>query len=383
MRIAVITFFQSQNNYGQLLQCYALQKVLYKLGHRPYLIRYGFHQQFFHWLKKRNFLTIGGLHTTCHQFKEVIRHRKMASERGFDEFRKKHLTQSLRTYNSLAELQYRTPQAGCYITGSDQVWAQLLSKDDNRSFFLDFGSERIKRMSYAASFALDDYPAELKGRLAEQLGRFDAISVRERTGVDICKSVGFDATLTLDPTLLLTADQYQKLIEKPSLTHYCFVYHVNVASKEELWWDEFSDYNRRHGLLSVATFANPIKDMNMEFLEGAGYVYPSIENWLGYISEAEYVLTSSFHGVVFSLLFHKPFVVCLRKASMFAGNDRVTTLLELLNLSDRIMKSEKKVEEIVMKPIDWTDVDFVLEQRRKESLDFLKNNLKSKNESLF
>ena len=376
MRIAVVTFFQSQNNYGQILQCYALQQALRKLGHRPYLIRYGFHQQFFHWLKIKNFLTIQGLRATYHQFKGVIRHGKEASGRGFDEFRKKHLTKSLRTYNSLAELQHCPPPADCYITGSDQVWAQLLSKDDNRVFFLDFGPKRTNRLSYAASFALDDYPADLKGKLAEQLVRFDAISVRERTGVDICKSVGFDATLALDPTLLLTADDYRKLIEKPSLSHYCFVYQVNVASKEELWWDDFSDYNRKHGLSSVATFANPIYDVNMEFLDGADYIYPSIGGWLGYLSEAEYVLTSSFHGVVFSLLFHKPFVVCLRKESMFAGNDRVTTLLDALDLSDRIMSVDRRTEEIMPQPIDWGKVDSVLNQKRGDSFNFLRKNLR-------
>ena len=376
MKIAVITFFQSQNNYGQLLQCYALQQVLHDLGHKPYLIRYGFHQQYFHWLKKKNFLTIAGLHTMYHKIKEVFFHGKKTSERGFDDFRKKYLSKSSRCYNSLAELQHRPPKADCYITGSDQVWAQLLSKNDNRSFFLDFGPDSIKRLSYAASFAVDDYPSDLKGKLAEQLGRFDAISVRERTGVNICKSVGFDATLVLDPTLLLKADQYQKLIKKPSCSHYCFVYQVNVASKEELCWDAFSDYNRKHGLSSVATFANPIYDVNMEFLDGAEYVYPSIGEWIGYVNNAEYVLTSSFHGVVFSLLFHKPFVVCLRKESMFAGNDRIITLLDALNLSDRIMGVDRRTEEIIFHPIDWGKVDSALNQKREESLGFLSNNLK-------
>ena len=375
MRIAVITFFQSQNNYGQLLQCYALQSALRELGHRPYLIRYGFHQKFFHWLKAENFFTNGGLHVTYHQFKKWLRSRKDTSERSFDTFRKVHLTKSLRCYNSLAELQQHPPKARCYITGSDQVWAQLLSIDDNKSFFLDFGPHNVKRIAYAPSFAVKDYPSELKGKLAGQLRRFDAISVREQSGVRICKELGFEASLVLDPTLLLTSEQYRKLMKEPQKSNYCFVYQVNVSSKDELCWDVFSAYNNKKGFASVAAFANPNYDIDMEFLTGARYVYPSIELWLGYICNAAYVLTSSFHGVVFSLLFHKPFAVCLRKEGLFAGNDRVITLLEMMNLSDRVVQDGMKAEEVIEKPIDWEKVDAILSQKRNESMVFLNNSI--------
>lgn len=375
MRIAVITFFQSHDNYGQLLQCYALQQVLRGLGHRPYLIRYGFHYDFFHWMKKKNLLTKSGRSETRHQLKLLIHPVKDAHDRGFDEFRKKHLVKSIRCYNSLAELQRNPPKAECYIAGSDQVWAQLLSDDDNRVFFLDFGHETVKRVSYAPSFAVKDYPDDLKGKLAEQLSRFDSISVRECSGVRICQELGFKATLVLDPTLLLVANHYKKLVEKPKSAHYCFVYHVNVLSSEELYWNRFSEYNNKKGLLSVASFANPKYGENMEFLEDAQYVYPTIESWLGLIEGAEYVLTSSFHGVVFSLLFHKPFVVCLRKESQFAGNDRVVTLLEGVGLTDRIMRLDAKAEEMVSNPIDWERVDTFLNQCRNESMAFLTNSL--------
>lgn len=375
MRIAIITFFQSQDNYGQLLQCYALQQVLRIMGHKPYLIRYGFHQGYFHLLKKKNIFTKEGRKIMLRQLKTVLFPHKRVLDRGFDGFRKKHVTQSLRCYNNLAELQKNPPKADCYITGSDQVWAQMLSENDNRSFFLDFGLDHVKRIAYAPSFAVESYPEELKEKLAKQLERFDAVSVREQTGVSICRSVGFDATLVLDPTLLLMAQQYRTLIKEPKVGRYCFIYQVNVTAKEELWWDEFSSYNRGQGIKSIATFANPIEGVNMEILEGAEYIYPSIEEWLGLVREAEYILTSSFHGAVFSIIFHKPFVVCLRRDSMFAGNDRVLSLLEQLNLSDRIMQPDKSAAEIISKQIDWDAVDNRLKEKRKESIDFLKNSI--------
>ena len=375
MKIAIITFFQSQDNYGQLLQCYALQRVLHQLGHKPYLIRYGFHNEYFHWLKKRNIFTKEGRKKILRQLKHVFFPRKRVLDRRFDNFRKKHLAKSWRCYNNLAELQRNPPKADCYITGSDQVWAQMLSKNDNRSFFLDFGLDHVKRIAYAPSFAVECYPEELKEKLANQLERFDAVSVREQTGVSICKSVGFNSTLVLDPTILLTAQQYNTLIKEPKVGRYCFIYQVNVTSKKELWWDEFSSYNRDQGIKSIATFANPIEGVNMEILEGAEYIYPSIEEWLGLVREAEYILTSSFHGVVFSIIFHKPFVVCLRRNSMYAGNDRVFSLLEQLNLSDRIMQPDKSASEVISKKIDWDAVENRLIEKRKESIDFLKNSI--------
>ena len=375
MRVAVITFFQSQDNYGQLLQCYALQNTLRKLGHKPYLIRYGFHQEFFHWLKKKNIITKRGRSNTLHQIIQFVNPQKEVLDRGFDAFRKKYLTKSLRCYNSLAELQQHPPKASCYITGSDQVWAQLLSNDNNRCFFLDFGSDDVRRISYAPSFAMDYYPQELKAKLSDQLKRFNAISVREQSGVAICEDVGYEAKLVLDPTLLLTVSDYEHVLDRPNKSLFCFIYHVNVISKEELHWDAFCEYNKTYGYQSVASFANPLKGENMEILDGADYVYPTIGEWLGYIKHSEYVLTSSFHGLVFSVLFHRPFVVCLRKESMFAGNDRVMTLLRMLHLEERVAKEGVKPDEILARPIDWNMVDLELDGYRKTSLNYLRNNL--------
>ena len=374
MRIAVITFFQSKDNYGQVLQCYALQKVLRGMGHSPYLIRYGFHQKYFHWLKKANYTTKQGRKRTYNRIKEIVSPPRVL-DRGFVLFKRKNLVQSLRCYNTLAELQRKPPRADCYIAGSDQVWAQLLSKNDNRSFFLDFGPDNVKRIAYAASFAVDDYPNELKAALFEQLKKFDAISVRESSGVRICNSIGYSAKLVLDPTLLHSASFYERIAKKPQLSHYCFVYHVNVNTQEELYWDVFSEFNFRKGIQSIACFANPVRGKQMEFISGSKYVYPSIEEWLGFILCSEYVLTSSFHGIVFSVLFHKPFVICLRQAGLFAGNDRVMTLLSTLHLEARVMRDSMSADSILSETIDWDAVDSILARERVESIGFLEMNL--------
>ena len=111
----------------------------------------------------------------------------------------------------MTKIQQNPPQADCYITGSDQVWAQLLDNINNEGFFLNFGSSQIKRISYAASFAMTSYPQELKKKLKEKLSIFSAISVRESSGVEICKELGYNVSWVLDPTFLLEQSDYLSL----------------------------------------------------------------------------------------------------------------------------------------------------------------------------
>lgn len=375
--VAVITFFQSQDNYGQLLQCFALQKILQKLGTSPCVIRYGFHRHYYHGLPWKVLLSKTGLYVLQKNlisfYQENIRAKY--PKRGFSRFRHNHINFTRRCYNSLEDLQRNPPKADIYITGSDQVWAQLISSYNNRSFFLDFGGNSVKRIAYAPSFALENYPEDLLDDLRLLLQSFDAVSVREKTGLSICEKVGVHAQLVLDPTLLLTTDDYNFVSATVTNDKYCFAYHVNIKSSEELRWASVSKYNERHGIRTYATFANSQDNIDMEILLGAEYVYPTIPQWLGWIKNAEYVLTSSFHGIIFSIIFHVPFVVCLREESMYAGNDRVITLLNSLCLDYRILSSETCIESILSKKINWIEVDEKLSVFRIDSLAFLSKNI--------
>lgn len=376
-RVAVITFFQSQDNYGQLLQCFALQKSLQKLGTSPRVIRYGFHRHYYHCLPWKDLFSKTGFYVLQKNINSFYYERIRAKypSRGFNRFRHNHINFTHRCYNSLEDLQKNPPKADIYITGSDQVWAQLISSFNNRSFFLDFGKKTIKRIAYAPSFALEEYPKELQNELRELLNNFNAVSVREKTGVSICEKVGIHAQLVVDPTLLLTLDDYDFLSSIVTNKKYCFAYHVNITTSEELRWASVSKYNERHGIKTYATFANPYDNIDMEFLVGAEYVYPNIPQWLGWIKNAEYVLTTSFHGIIFSIIFHVPFVVCLREESMYAGNDRVITLLNSLCLDDRILSSDTCIENILSTKINWIDVDAKLSVLRVDSLAFLSKNI--------
>lgn len=378
MKIGVITFWQSHDNYGQILQGFALQHVLSNLGHNSFIIRYGFHEKRF----PKSFLdrVFAKLHLyTCYlNLKDLICLYVLGRNEGgrnFNMFRHQRMNWSKRFYNYYSDLVSDPPKADIYITGSDQVWAQMLSNKENRTFFLDFGSENVKRIAYAPSFAVREYPKDLNLLLYEQLTKLDAISVRERTGVDICQKVGIDAVEVLDPTLLLLGDDYRKIAKKTNNRNYALIYHVNIESAKEIYWNEFQQYNSVCNIQSVAIYANPHAGMDMEFLSGANYCYPSIEEWLGLIDSANYVLTTSFHGMVFSILFHKPFVVCLRKESLYAGNDRIVTLLAKLNLESRIYIPGRNIRDMISDSIDWDSVDKNLNKLRIDSINFLKSGI--------
>ena len=381
MKIAVTTFFQSQTNYGQLLQAFALQQVLMQMGHYPYIIRYGFHEPL---------VPIHGLERIEPSFAKLLsnmskQEAKAGTEdnRHFDDFRQQHLNLSQNAYNTVEELRRFPPVADCYLTGSDQVWAQLLCHENNATFFLDFGIDDVLRVAYAPSFALNAYPEEQNHLLAKHLKRFDAISTREKAGLEICKKAGYEATWVVDPTMLLSGDYYRLLATESSTSlpekgNYALVYHVNIKKDDLSCWAQFSQYNAAHGLDAFAVHANAEgqpKD-EVEFLApDATYLYPTIQDWIRLIDGSRYVLTTSFHGMLFAIMLHKPFFVSLRPQSMFAGNDRFTDILAELGLQDRIATARTDVDAMLQQSVDWDAVDHKLAQLHEQSLSYLKESL--------
>ena len=252
MKIGIITYWQSNDNYGQQLQCWALQQYLKSQGHEPYLIRYDFNNRKLpvnKWKRVvKALLVYPALRAVWRKIERKFCKGKTIvlsiknKERHFDKFRDDRFDKSKVVYHSLAELQANPPQADAYITGSDQVWSQLLNIKENEVFFLNFGDTHTKRISYAASFAMDEYPSELNVILKENLSRFDAISVRENAGVYICKNVGIEAMMVLDPTLLLDSENYRKIEASQRIGEYIYIYSLNVRTADEMYFDEVAKF---------------------------------------------------------------------------------------------------------------------------------------------
>ena len=265
-----------------------------------------------------------------------------------------------------------------FVVGSDQVWRPAYNMGRQQKYFLNFaeGSDVI-RLAYAASFGLDsaiEYDEPLLNECSQLLKQFDGVSVREDSGVDICRdSFGVESIHVLDPTMLLECADYDDLIKSDFSS-------VSVDSLGKLVTyilDASSDKD--------AFIDNACKSLNSERFEISARRYNGmtvnlkqaqlapISHWLKSIRDASYVITDSFHGMVFSILFHKPFVVLINESR---GAARFISLLKLLGLQSRIASDAQGTLALLQTPINYEVVDEVLRKKREYSLGFLKTYLK-------
>ena len=315
MKIAVLTFWTSNSNYGQILQCWALQEILKSFGHEPFVIRYSHHSYTNVWGIPRRYLPmelISDLRLLLKSPKQFVKRQKIKRldrKRDFDLFRRK-IAFSNEVYFSLEELQKYPPQADCYIVGSDQVWAQLLSSNECRAYYLDFGHKSIKRIAYAPSFSLEKYPDNLVAELSINLSRFNALSVREDVGKTICQQAGFCAEKVLDPTLLLDRQKYIEsvgnIVEKKE--NQLLIYSINILNSEDIRWRELKEVSNEMNLLTKIIPSSGYIEGDELFGRDAIYEYPTVEKFLDEILQSKLFVTTSFHGIVFSILMHTPFV---------------------------------------------------------------------------
>ncbi len=381
MQIGVLTLWQSKDNYGQMLQCYALQQFLREKGHEPYLISYRFIKEERQYTSLwKMLLKVYAIYPLAYVFGLGRDKKKLADEefekychekkRNFDGFLKKYINLS-KTYNDLDDLQKNPPVADCYVVGSDQVWAQLLSKPENSAFFLDFGDEKTKRIAYAASFSMNEYPENLRTKLAENLSRLNAVSVRETQGIGICNSVGTKATKVVDPTLLLGTKAFENITAKRmNSNQYAFVYQLNIVSPDEIRWTYARAYCSEKQWDMIATASSGYFE-GREILKGAKYVYPSIPEWLSLIRYSEIVITTSFHGIVFSILFRKNFVYVPLKGIHSGGNARVLNLLSDLKIEEKSVSCGRTFNDAASFGIDYSKCNSILKEKVAESASFL------------
>ncbi len=391
MKIGVLTLWESLDNYGQQLQCWALQTVLKNIGHTPYLIRYDTsikipptNQK----IRKKSIAKLFLVYPILNKLRLIVKKRRDIKWKGqyneknklrdFVGFREKYINTSTNKYDNIFELRSNPPQADVYITGSDQVWSYPLNLEESKSYYLDFGCDKTKRISYAASFSMPKYPVEWKRELHKMLQNFEAVSVRERTGVLICKSVGIKAQLVLDPTLLLTKADYNSLIQQNQIcknqTNYIYIYHLNINSREEIKWKEIKTLSLEENINVFATTSSG-QIIGKELLKDVRYDYPTIYQWLANIFNAKFVVTTSFHGVVFCIIGHINFVWIPLVGRSGKGNSRVVDLLEILGLGEHIYSHQNPIKKIFNLSVDWKTVDSKVDMQKHKSMSFIKESL--------
>lgn len=381
MRIGIVTYWSSSDNYGQQLQCFALQKYLIGLGHDAYLIKYMPASHIPLW--RRIARSVKYRLLVSSEQKEKDRNTKLISERnkllncrrGFKEFRDKYIKSTEIVYRNIKELRNNPPDADIYICGSDQVWNNSLKDPDTAGWFLDFGKPTAKRVSYAASIGRDIDSCEIN-RFTRYLKNFNAISVREQKAYALCHQLGFDKSIiAIDPTLLLNSSDYDLIELDSNGTNvagkpYVFIYTLNIRTAEEIYWDDFQKIIAEDGL-QIRSVSSSGYLPARELLAGVQNEQATIPEWLSLIKHSEYVITTSFHGVVFCLLYHKPFYAVLLNNEYSKGNDRIISLLEFLHLSNLIVSNSESLKQINFENIDWIDVDAMIALLRQKSTHFI------------
>lgn len=346
-------------NYGGIIQNFALQQVLLKLGHDPLTFEHDTCYSRTRW-----FLRSAKHVLKSHSLKGLPvypTYQGRVGNKNFIKFVLKNIRSVTVKVKDFTPSLTQIYGLDAYIVGSDQVWRPAFNLGPRLgNMFLNFADDKVKKFSYAASFGCKEweYTKEQEKACSKLAKRFDAISVREASGVELCKEhFGVDATLVLDPTLLLNKEDYGKVChDVPKKKKHIFVYSLVVSE----------------GVLAVAKKLSEATMLPIVVKQAGDKVKKedTIEDWFAEFRDADYVVTDSFHGMVFSIIFNKPFAIVMNPSG---GNDRYLSLLSQLGLMERIVKDGTLPSDSA---IDWQKVNTQLDSLRKTSLEFLKNNLK-------
>ena len=371
MKIGILTHY-IHYGYGGLLQNYALQTVLKRMGHEPITLRAS-------WDKKVSFKK--AIRNKLSYWAHLILHKDMGITPRQDDFITLYNEPFISKYlsitkNNRSSKDFRQAvvdnKCDALVVGSDQVWRKYFAYVS--TCYLDFAEGMdVKRIAYAASFAVDnwEYTEEETLKYRGLANKIDAISVREESGIKLCKNyLNVDAQLVLDPTLLLSKEDYIKLVEEAGEMKSdgeLFSYVLDKEPQKEAIINGIAtklEMKRYECMPSYPTTYLNVKKHPQES------IYPPVTKWLRSIMDAKCVVTDSFHGTVFSIIFNKPFYVLINEGR---GAARFTSLLSMFGLESRIISSTDDVNDIG--PIDWNQVSSKLDLLRCDSREFLKKAL--------
>lgn len=378
MRIGILTQ-PLHSNYGGLLQNYALQQVLLRGGHEVETIDHA----------APNATSI----RTCLYHKKVnILHalmpgryakpRYVPSAEEMSVIRKYtehfidayiHRTQPVHSCGEFAEMAKRNGY-DAFVVGSDQCWRPIYNPF-LEDMFLRFVANRedVKRIAYAASFGTDvwEMSPEMTARCSALAKRFDLITTREDSGVVLCKKyLDVDATHVLDPTMLLNKDDYEQLVERehePQSKGTLFEYILDPTPEKSAFIEKVSSLNQLVPFRVMPQYQNEIRTREHVKRHIDACVYPPVTAWLRAFMDAEMTIVDSFHGMVFSIIFNRPFWVIGNKKR---GLSRFTSLLRQFNLDSRLIGLDELSQIDVQSPIDWESVN-----KKKNDLQSFSTNL--------
>jgi len=356
-KVGILTFHRAIN-YGALLQAYALNRYLQKevgidneiIDYRCPLIE-----------KSCNPIII-----SKNPIKNIIRLLISSpilflKKRRFRNFLKKYIKTS-HPYFDKSELEKIESQYSYFITGSDQVFSPIWT-DFDPVYFLDFTSESEKKYSYAASFGTDQLPNQLFEAYKLRLESFNKISVREKSAqILLNQKFNIKSEMHIDPTFLLTKEEWSEICHKPFKEKYIIVYLLGKDQSVSALISFAKDLAKKKNLKIIY-----LNDRYYEFKRGINYrpgVSPS--KFISFIKNSEYIITNSFHGTAFSIIFNKEFFV---NSQLIKGSGtRIQNILNICEIRNRDIGEEKYIDKKI--EIDWTTVNSIICKERQKSYEY-------------
>lgn len=369
MKIAILTL-PLHTNYGGILQCYALQTVLQRMGHDVKVLSRPQYGISYYWIYPLAICKRIIKRYILGKEVDILRAPHEIIRKNTDRF----IKQYIHKYNCRNWTLKIANKFDVIVVGSDQVWRPEYSQPIDFAFLSFLGNSKIKRISYAASFGVDfcEYSEEQLNICSSLLKKFDAISVRETSGVELCSNYfGVNAVQMIDPTLLLSADDYRVLINYAVTRTSKGTMLVYILDKTE---EKISLVNKIAAEKGLITFWLDSPDAQNENIPLKNYVKMPVEQWLRSFDDAEFIFTDSFHGCVFSIIFRKQFLAI---GNIERGLSRFLSLLKLFSLEDRLIFSFNEYKEN-LSMIDYDKLYDKLHVLQKQSVLFLKTNLNKK-----
>ncbi len=363
MKIKTITC-HNVYNYGASLQAYALMKYLENLGHEVEIIDYKpnyLSQRYNLWAispKWSKYILFKLLYYALKIPERLI--NDLPRKKAFDIFTKENLKLTINTYHTNEELKVEIPQADVFIAGSDQIWNSMYPNGKDPAFYLNFAPKKAVKASYAPSFSIDYIEKGFEEQVKLWLQNLDYISVREATGLSILRSIGMQGIQVVDPVFLLDAYEWSKLAREGLIkSKYILIYDFENNPTIE----KFAKYiSIKTGFPIVS-----IKDYLKQRYANKTIINASPWDFIGLIKNCEFLISNSFHGTAFSIIFNKEFYTFNRMHQKI--NSRMKDLLSSLGLENRLVKEENQID--ISNLIDYVKVNTLLSEKISISKKYL------------
>lgn len=356
MKSVAILTLNKLNNYGTQLQMYALMHVIKKLGYEcmslSYISKYQNMEYNQNAIKKfaKNLLTKNGY---------------LKRDNLFDDFRKQYINSSNEIFYFSDDMVKICKKFDKVICGSDQIWNPIFTGMD-KTYYLPF-VEGDKRIAYAASIGVSELLTDESEFMIPYIKEIPYVSVREKSASELLQKYGCYAQHVLDPTMLINSQEWTKHCKPYELKYKNYILYYDLVMNDSNLY-KFAQYISKKLGLKIVNISTKIKDLYKIDAKNLFDIGPLEFLWL--IKNASFVITNSYHGMLFSVNFNKPFIISEKSYGKRLISSRVVDFLNLVNLENRIIK-----DDIFTVPnkldIDYTEVNKLVERKRKESINWL------------